>query len=245
MSGESKDSGRAVTSRALTFVVPGRIDTRTGGYAVRPPHDRRPALIVDGSSTMRELERQLSGADAIGALDDAEAGTGRHCRRDDRRDRRSPLVQRHAGRRRSGTGRACSIVPIVHALIASEVGIDRATAGPARRRPSDARLDCAAPDRRRPASALIEPLVRSTASSGAASSVVDAWRRSRAAGARIESDRTTSAFRDRRDAQSWKGCTSMLVPRAARGSTDRRWRADLRRQRGTASRHRRRACDRC
>jgi glycosyltransferase involved in cell wall biosynthesis len=154
MSGESKGSGRAVTSRALTFIVPGRIDTRTGGYE----YDRRMvAGLRDRGWTVdvRELDDSFP-QPTPSALDDADAtlaaiagGTivaidGLAC------SAMPAVVERHRSR--------VSIVPIVHALIASEVGIDRATAA---RRAEDERrgFDCAA----RivvAGNALIEPLAR-------------------------------------------------------------------------------------
>jgi glycosyltransferase involved in cell wall biosynthesis len=139
MSGESKDSGRAVTSRSLTFVVPGRIDTRTGGYE----YDRR---MIGGlrdrgwTVEVRELDDSFPEPtpsaleDAERALADIAGGTivaidGLAC------SAMPAVVARHRSR--------LSIVPIVHALIAAEIGIDRVTAD--RRAETERRaLDCAA-----------------------------------------------------------------------------------------------------
>jgi glycosyltransferase involved in cell wall biosynthesis len=141
-------------ARRLVFIVPGRIDTRTGGYE----YDRRMiAGLRDRGWTVdvRELDDSFP-EPTPSALDDAEAtlaaiagGTivaidGLAC------SAMPAVVERHRSR--------VSIVPIVHALIASEVGIDRATAA---RRAEDERrgLDCAA----RivvAGNALIEPLAR-------------------------------------------------------------------------------------
>ena len=126
-------------ARRLVFVVPGRIDTRTGGYE----YDRR---MIGGlrdrgwTIDLRELDDSFP-EPTPSALEDAEqalaavaGGTivaidGLAC------SAMPALVQRQRSR--------LAIVPIVHALIAAEVGIDRATA--AQRAEAERRaLDCAA-----------------------------------------------------------------------------------------------------
>jgi glycosyltransferase involved in cell wall biosynthesis len=128
-----------MTSRALTFIVPGRIDTRTGGYE----YDRR---MIGGlrdrgwTVDLRELDDSFP-EPTPSALEDAEralaavaGGTivaidGLAC------SAMPAVVERHRSR--------LSVVPIVHALIASEVGIDRVTA--TRRAETERRaLACAA-----------------------------------------------------------------------------------------------------
>src|SRR5262245_37619755 len=107
-----------------TLLVPGRLDTRTGGYE----YDRR---MVNGlrnrgwSIAVRELDDSFP-EPTSSALDDVDAvlaaipdGTivmidGLPC------SALPAAVERHASR--------LAIVPIVHALIAAEVGIDAATA---------------------------------------------------------------------------------------------------------------------
>ncbi len=113
-----------MSSRSSVLLVPGRLDTRTGGYE----YDRR---VVNGlrsrgwSIEVRELDASFP-EPSIAALDDVDAvlraipdGTivmidGLAC------SAMPAAVERHASR--------LAIVPIVHALIASEVGIDNATA---------------------------------------------------------------------------------------------------------------------
>jgi glycosyltransferase involved in cell wall biosynthesis len=137
--GWSTCSGRAVSSRSLTFIVPGRIETRTGGYE----YDRR---MIGGlrdrgwTVDVRELDDSFP-EPTPSALEDAEralsavaGGTivaidGLAC------SAMPAVVERHRSR--------LSIVPIVHALIAAEIGIDRATA--ARRAEGERRaLGCSA-----------------------------------------------------------------------------------------------------
>ena len=111
-------------ARRLVFVVPGRIETRTGGYE----YDRRmigglrdrgwivDVRELDGSfpeptpSALEDAERVMAGvADQTIVAIDGLAGSAM-----------PDVVERHQ--------RRLSIVPIVHALIASEAGIDQATA---------------------------------------------------------------------------------------------------------------------
>jgi glycosyltransferase involved in cell wall biosynthesis len=143
-----------MTSRALAFIVPGRIDTRTGGYE----YDRR---IIAGlrargwTVDVRELDDSFP-EPTPSALEDAESalaaiagGTvvaidGLAC------SAMPAVVERHRSR--------MSIVPIVHALIASEVGIDSATA--ARRAEHERRALAGAARIVVAGNALIEPLGR-------------------------------------------------------------------------------------
>ena len=111
-------------SRRLVFIVPGRLETRTGGYE----YDRR---IIGGlrergwSIDVRELDAGFPHPspqaleDADRALTSIPDGTlvvidGLAC------GAMPAQVERHAAR--------LSIVPVVHALLASEIGIDRAVA---------------------------------------------------------------------------------------------------------------------
>jgi len=111
-------------SPRLFFLVPGRLDTRTGGYE----YDRRMIAGLRARAwtvEVRELdtsfphpsERALACADALLAaieddalvvIDGLAAGA------------MPTEIERHASRLR--------IVPLVHALLASEVGLDRETA---------------------------------------------------------------------------------------------------------------------
>jgi hypothetical protein len=129
-------------------------------------------------------------------------------------------------------------VPIVHALIAAEVGIDRATAGPAGGGGA-ARPRLRGADRRR-RQALIEPLALYGIERSRLA-VVTAGRRSRASGAWI-ARLTRNPSRDRGDAQSGKGARPVVS--ALSRLADRRWRLTCA---GSAERDpdTRRACDRC
>jgi len=140
--------------RRVVFIVPGRIDARTGGYE----YDRRMiAGLRDRGWTVDVRELEVSFPEPTpSALEDAERALAAVARGtivaiDGLACSAMPaVVERHRAR--------VAIVPIVHALIASEVGIDRATAV---RRAADERraLDCAA----RiivAGNALIEPLAR-------------------------------------------------------------------------------------
>jgi glycosyltransferase involved in cell wall biosynthesis len=141
-------------SRSVVFLVPGRLDTRTGGYE----YDRR---IVNGlrdrgwTVAVRALDDSFPEPPAS-ALDEADAVLaaipddtivmidGLAC------SAMPGPVERHASR--------LAIVPIVHALIASEVGIDAAAA--ARRAEGERRALGKAHAIVVAGPALVEPLVQ-------------------------------------------------------------------------------------
>src|SRR5262245_14533287 len=110
--------------RPLVFLVPGRLETRTGGYE----YDRRmigglrhrgwPVDVreLDDSfprptpQALEQADHVLAGiADGTIVLIDGLAGGAM-----------AGEIERHASR--------LSIVPVVHSLLAAEIGIDRATA---------------------------------------------------------------------------------------------------------------------
>jgi glycosyltransferase involved in cell wall biosynthesis len=144
----------ALRSRSVVFLVPGRLDTRTGGYE----YDRR---IVTGlrergwTVAIRELDDSFP-EPSVSALGDVDAvlaaiPNDTIVMIDGLAGSAMPgAVERHASR--------LAIVPIVHALIASEVGIDAAAA--ARRAEGERRALSRARAIVVAGPALVEPLVQ-------------------------------------------------------------------------------------